>query len=218
MTEHQETAILAGGCFWGVQDLIRKQPGVISTRVGYTGGDIPDAIVLQPRRPCRSHRDHLRSRADPRIATCSSSSSRSTTPRRRNRQGNDVGDSYRSAIFYTTDEQRKVAEDTIADVDAFGPLARKSRHRGHARRSFRRQNPSIRTTSSDTRTATRATSSGRTGSSHAAPSQRPPDEALSLVSSSNTHRARAGKIVDTTFGPRRGAVMPVVSGGASSDG
>ena len=113
-----EKAILAGGCFWGMQDLIRKLAGVVSTRVGYSGGDVPTRrIAITARTPRRSRSCSTRSGSP--SATCSSSSSRSTT-RRQNRQGNDVGASYRSAIFYLDDEQRRVAEDTIADVDASG--------------------------------------------------------------------------------------------------
>ncbi len=119
MAETTEKAILAGGCFWGMQDLIRKRPGVVSTRVGYTGGDVENAtyrnhgthaeaieIVFDPEQT--SYRDLLEfffQIHDP------------TTV---NRQGNDVGMSYRSAIFYVDDEQRQVAEDTIADVEASG--------------------------------------------------------------------------------------------------
>src|SRR6266568_3401150 len=96
-----ETAILAGGCFWGVQDLVRRQPGVISTRVGYTGGDVPNATY-------RNHHGHAEA-----IEII-------FDPTTKNRQGNDIGTSYRSAIFYLNDEQKKVAEDTIADVEASG--------------------------------------------------------------------------------------------------
>ena len=119
MSGKTEKAILAGGCFWGVQDLIRKRPGVISTRVGYTGGDVPNAtyrhhgthaeaieIVFDPERI--SYRDLLEFFFQ------------IHDPTTRNRQGNDIGTSYRSAIFYTNEEQKKVAEDTIADVDASG--------------------------------------------------------------------------------------------------
>jgi peptide-methionine (S)-S-oxide reductase len=117
MTE--ERAILAGGCFWGVQDLFRKYPGVISTRVGYSGGNTPNATY----RNHGTHAEAVEVLFDP-----SRISFRQILefffqihdPSTRNRQGNDVGTSYRSAIFYTTDEQRRVAEDTIADVDASG--------------------------------------------------------------------------------------------------
>ena len=119
MTTTTETAILAGGCFWGVQDLIRKRPGVISTRTGYSGGDTPNATY----RNHGSHAEALEIVFDP-----SQVSFRDLLefffqihdPSTKNRQGNDVGESYRSAIFYTSDEQKQVALDTIADVDASG--------------------------------------------------------------------------------------------------
>ena len=114
-----ERAILAGGCFWGMQDLIRKIPGVISTRVGYSGGDVPNAtyrhhgthaeaieIVFDPERTSyRALLEFFFQIHDPSTA---------------NRQGNDIGMSYRSAIFTLGEEQRRIAEDTIADVDASG--------------------------------------------------------------------------------------------------
>ena len=112
-----ERAILAGGCFWGAQDLIRKQPGVISSRVGYSGGDVPNATY-------RNHGTHAE--AVEIVFDPDKISYRKLLefffqihdPSTMNRQGNDVGTSYRSAIFYTSDEQKRVAEDTIADVDA----------------------------------------------------------------------------------------------------
>ena len=117
MTE--ERAVLAGGCFWGMQDLIRRYKGVISTRVGYTGGDVPNATY-------RNHGTHAE--AIEIIFDPSRISYREILefffqihdPSTRNRQGNDVGLSYRSAIFYVTPEQERVAKDTIADVDASG--------------------------------------------------------------------------------------------------
>ena len=114
-----ERAVLAGGCFWGVQDLLRKYPGVISTRVGYSGGNTPNA----------TYRNHgANAEAVEILFDPAKISFRQILefffqihdPSTRNRQGNDVGTSYRSAIFYTSDEQRRVAEDTIADVDASG--------------------------------------------------------------------------------------------------
>src|SRR5664279_4248564 len=119
MTNTSETAILAGGCFWGMQDLIRRRPGVISTRVGYTGGDVPNATY-------RKHGTHAE--AIEIIFNPEQTSFRELLevffqihdPTTKNRQGNDVGASYRSAIFYTSDEQKRIAEDTIADVDAAG--------------------------------------------------------------------------------------------------
>ncbi len=119
MSGQTEKAILAGGCFWGVQDLIRKLPGVISTRVGYTGGDVPNATY-------RNHHGHAE--AIEIIFDPEQTSFRDLLefffqihdPTTLNRQGNDIGTSYRSAIFYTSDAQKKIAEDTIADVDASG--------------------------------------------------------------------------------------------------
>ncbi len=117
--ESTRTAILAGGCFWGVQDLIRKQPGVVSTRVGYTGGDIPNATY----RNHGNHAEAIEITFDPEQLSYRDLLEfffQIHDPTTMNRQGNDVGASYRSAIFYTTDEQRAIAEDTIADVDASG--------------------------------------------------------------------------------------------------
>ncbi|WP_380874363.1 peptide methionine sulfoxide reductase MsrA [Sphingomonas sp. DBB INV C78] len=115
----QETAILAGGCFWGVQDLVRKLPGVISTRVGYSGGDVPNATY----RNHGSHAEAIEIIFDPDVTSFRALLEfffQIHDPSTKNRQGNDVGTSYRSAIFYTSEDQRQVAEDTIADVDASG--------------------------------------------------------------------------------------------------
>ncbi len=116
---YEERADFAGGCFWGMQDLIRRLPGVISTRVGYSGGDVPNAtyrnhgthaeaieIIFDPART--SYRDILEFFFQ------------IHDPSTKNRQGNDIGMSYRSAIYYENDEQKRTAEDTIADVDASG--------------------------------------------------------------------------------------------------
>ena len=114
-----ERAVLAGGCFWGMQDLIRRQEGVLATRVGYTGGDVPDATY----RNHGTHAEGIEIVFDPartsyrRILEFFFQIHDPTTP---NRQGNDRGLSYRSAIFYVDDEQRRVAEATIADIDASG--------------------------------------------------------------------------------------------------
>ena len=119
MTERHETAILAGGCFWGMQDLIRKLPGVISTRVGYTGGEVPNATY----RNHGNHAEAIEITFDPEQISYRDLLEfffQIHDPTTMNRQGNDIGASYRSAIFFTTDEQRAVAEDTIADVDASG--------------------------------------------------------------------------------------------------
>jgi peptide-methionine (S)-S-oxide reductase len=114
-----ERAVLAGGCFWGMQDLIRRYPGVISTRVGYAGGEVANATY-------RDHGNHAE--AIEIIFDPAKISYRRLLefffqihdPTTLNRQGNDVGASYRSAIFFTSDEQKRVALDTIADVEASG--------------------------------------------------------------------------------------------------
>lgn len=114
-----ERAVLAGGCFWGVQDLIRKLSGVISTRVGYSGGDVPNATY----RNHGSHTEAVEIVFDPDKTTYRDILEfffQIHDPTTLNRQGNDRGLSYRSAIYFTTDEQKRVAEDTIADVDASG--------------------------------------------------------------------------------------------------
>lgn len=119
MTESTERAVLAGGCFWGMQDLIRRYPGVISTRVGYTGGDVPNATY----RNHGSHAEAIEIIFDPARISFRQLLEfffQIHDPTTRNRQGNDIGTSYRSVIFYTTEEQRRVAHDTIADVEASG--------------------------------------------------------------------------------------------------
>jgi peptide-methionine (S)-S-oxide reductase len=115
----QERAILAGGCFWGMQDLIRKQPGVISTRVGYSGGDVKNATY----RNHGSHAEAIEVIFDPQKMSFRKLLEfffQIHDPTTANRQGNDMGASYRSAIFYTSDQQKRVAEETIADVNAAG--------------------------------------------------------------------------------------------------
>ena len=119
MSYGTERAVLAGGCFWGMQDLIRRMPGVVSTRVGYSGGDVPNATY----RNHGSHAEAIEIIFDPHTLSFRELLEfffQIHDPSTRNRQGNDVGASYRSAIFYTSEAQRQVAEDTIADVDASG--------------------------------------------------------------------------------------------------
>jgi peptide-methionine (S)-S-oxide reductase len=119
MTQHTETAILAGGCFWGMEELIRRQPGVLSTRVGYTGGDVPNATY----RNHGTHAEGIEIVFDPAVTSFRRMLEfffQIHDPTTRNRQGNDMGSSYRSAIFYTSDEQKRIAEGTIADVEASG--------------------------------------------------------------------------------------------------
>ncbi|MGB8266390.1 MAG: peptide-methionine (S)-S-oxide reductase MsrA [Candidatus Velthaea sp.] len=119
MNTSTERAVLAGGCFWGVQDLIRKLPGVLATRVGYSGGDVANATY----RNHGTHAEAVEIIFDPSRITYRDLLEfffQIHDPTTLNRQGNDRGLSYRSAIFYTTDEQRRVAQDTIADVNASG--------------------------------------------------------------------------------------------------
>lgn len=114
-----ERAILAGGCFWGMQDLIRRLPGVVKTRVGYSGGEVRNATY----RNHAGHAEAIEIDFDP-----AKTSFRNILefffqihdPTTLNRQGNDVGTSYRSAIFYADENQKRVAVDTIADVEASG--------------------------------------------------------------------------------------------------
>ena len=114
-----EKAVLAGGCFWGMQDLIRKLPGVIDTRVGYTGGDVPHATY----RNHGTHAEGIEIIFDPKMISYRRILEyffQIHDPSTSNRQGKDVGSAYRSAIYYADDEQKRIAEETIADVDASG--------------------------------------------------------------------------------------------------
>lgn len=115
---HQR-AVLAGGCFWGMQDLIRKRPGVIATRVGYTGGDVPNATY----RNHGTHAEGIEVIFDPAVISFRDVLElffQIHDPTTLNRQGNDRGMSYRSAIYYVDEDQENVARDTIADVEASG--------------------------------------------------------------------------------------------------
>src|ERR1700683_5218902 len=117
MSSSHETAILAGGCFWGMQDLLRRYPGIISTRVGYTGGDVPNATY----RNHGTHAEAIEIVFDPQQLSYRKLLEfffQIHDPSTRNRQGNDRGTSYRSAIFYTSHEQKRVREDTLAAGDA----------------------------------------------------------------------------------------------------
>ncbi|MBQ0929332.1 peptide-methionine (S)-S-oxide reductase MsrA [Ideonella alba] len=114
-----DTAILAGGCFWGMQDLIRKRPGVVRTRVGYSGGDVPNATY----RHHGTHAEAIEVVFDPAVISYRELLEfffQIHDPTTLNRQGNDRGTSYRSGIYVTSEAQRTVALDTIADVDASG--------------------------------------------------------------------------------------------------
>jgi peptide-methionine (S)-S-oxide reductase len=119
MTMKTEKAILAGGCFWGMQDLLRSYPGVLATRVGYTGGDVANATY----RNHGTHAEAIEIVFDPSqisYRTILEFFFQIHDPTTKNRQGNDVGMSYRSAIFYLDEQQKQVAEDTVADADASG--------------------------------------------------------------------------------------------------
>ena len=119
MSTQTERAVLAGGCFWGMQDLLRRYPGVISTRVGYSGGDVANATY----RHHGTHAEALEVIFDPQkvsYRTILGFFFQIHDPTTLNRQGNDRGTSYRSAIYYTSPEQKQVAEETIADVNASG--------------------------------------------------------------------------------------------------
>lgn len=119
MSDTTERAILAGGCFWGMEELIRKKAGVLSTRVGYTGGDIPNATY-------RNHGDHAEAievTFDPQVLAYRDLLAfffQIHDPTTKDRQGNDRGRSYRSEIFTTTPAQRTIAQDTIREVEATG--------------------------------------------------------------------------------------------------
>lgn len=122
-TINQQTAFLAGGCFWGMEELVRQIPGVLATEVGYTGGNTPDANYEQVRTGKTGHAESLK------IVFDSGKLSyrhllfeffRMHNPTTRNQQGNDIGSQYRSAIFFLTDEQKDTANEVIATVDASG--------------------------------------------------------------------------------------------------
>ena len=114
-----DRAVLAGGCFWGMQELIRNQPGVLATRVGYTGGDVPNATY----RDHGTHAEGIEILFDPEQTSYRALLEfffQIHDPTTLTRQGNDIGTSYRSAIYYTDDAQKECALETIADVEASG--------------------------------------------------------------------------------------------------
>ena len=157
-----EKAILAGGCFWGMQDLIRRRPGVVSTRVGYTGGDVPNATY----RNHGTHAEAIEIVFDPEQTSYRDLLEfffQIHDPTTLNRQGNDIGMSYRSAIFYVDEEQRHVAEDTIADVEASGLWPGKLVTEVAPAEPFWEAEPEHQDYLEGIRTGTRATSRGRIG-------------------------------------------------------
>ncbi len=122
-TEARETAYLAGGCFWGMEELMRHIPGVIETEAGYTGGNTPNAIYEQVKTGRTGHAESLKIVFDPRELTYRHllfEFFRMHDPTTRNRQGNDIGTQYRSAIFYTSEQQRRTAEEVIRTVEGSG--------------------------------------------------------------------------------------------------
>lgn len=122
-TSNQQTAYLAGGCFWGMEELVRQIPGVLETEVGYTGGDTPDARYEQVKTGKTGHAESLKIVFDARQLNYRHllfEFFRMHNPTTRNQQGNDIGTQYRSAIFYLTEEQKITANEVIKTVDACG--------------------------------------------------------------------------------------------------
>lgn len=118
-----ETAILAGGCFWGVEELFRTMPGVISTEVGYTGGSIPNPTYEIVKKGTSGHAESIKIQFDPNKLSFEDLLKfffKIHDPTTKNQQGNDIGSQYRSAIFYVTDEQRKSAQKIKELVEASG--------------------------------------------------------------------------------------------------
>jgi methionine-S-sulfoxide reductase len=123
MPDTRQTAYLAGGCFWGMEELVRKIPGVLETEVGYTGGEVPNATYETVKTGRSGHAESLKIVFDPNKLTYRHllfEFFRMHNPTTKNQQGNDIGTQYRSAIFYVGDEQKKTAEEVIRTVDASG--------------------------------------------------------------------------------------------------
>ncbi len=123
MPDATQTAYLAGGCFWGMEELVRHIPGVLETEVGYTGGDVPNATYDVVKTGHSDHAESLKITFDPEQLTYRHllfEFFRMHNPTTRNQQGNDIGSQYRSAIFYLNEEQRRTAEDVIGTVNASG--------------------------------------------------------------------------------------------------
>jgi methionine-S-sulfoxide reductase len=123
MPDTRQTAYLAGGCFWGMEELVRKIPGVLETEVGYTGGEVPNATYETVKTGRSGHAESLKIVFDPNKLTYRHllfEFFRMHNPTTKNQQGNDIGTQYRSAIFYVGEEQKKTAEEVIRTVDASG--------------------------------------------------------------------------------------------------
>jgi methionine-S-sulfoxide reductase len=123
MTDTNQTAYLSGGCFWGMEELVRQIPGVLATEVGYTGGDTPDATYEQVKTGDTGHVESLKIVFNPQQLSYRHllfEFFRMHNPTTLDRQGNDTGSQYRSAIFYLDEEQRRTAWEVIRTVDASG--------------------------------------------------------------------------------------------------
>ncbi len=123
MADQTERAVLAGGCFWGMQDLIRRMPGVLATQVGYSGGHVVNATYHDVKTGTSGHAEAIEILFDPTLISFRAILEfffQIHDPSTPNRQGNDRGSQYRSAVFYTSEAQHQTALDTIADVDASG--------------------------------------------------------------------------------------------------
>lgn len=123
MSDQHQRAVLAGGCFWGMQDLIRKRAGIVSTRVGYTGGEAPNANYAMLKSGKSGHAEAIEIFFDPEVVSFRELLElffQIHDPSTVDRQGNDRGSQYRSVIFFASDEQERIARETIADVDASG--------------------------------------------------------------------------------------------------
>ena len=123
MSDTKQTAYLAGGCFWGMEELVRQIPGMLETEVGYTGGAVPDATYQIVKTGRSGHAESLKVVFDPQLLSYRHllfEYFRMHNPTTRNQQGNDIGTQYRSAIFYLSEEQKHTAEEVIRTVDASG--------------------------------------------------------------------------------------------------
>lgn len=123
MSDTNQTAYLSGGCFWGMEELVRQIFGVVETEVGYTGGTTPNATYNIVKTGSSGHAESLKIVFDPKRLTYRHllfEFFRMHNPTTRNQQGNDVGSQYRSAIFYLDEEQKRTAEEVIRTVDASG--------------------------------------------------------------------------------------------------
>lgn len=121
--DNTQIAYLAGGCFWGMEELVRQIPGVLNTEVGYTGGDVPDANYEIVRGGRSGHAESLKITFDPDKLSYRHllfEFFRMHNPTTRNQQGNDIGTQYRSAIFYVNDAQKETAEEVVQTVDKSG--------------------------------------------------------------------------------------------------